>query len=86
MGIPYRGLGLITLVGTTHDTSLLYAATLGRPVKHPRPSLMHGGSTAYHEAGKTCHIALAVIRRLTTAQSGHEGTASQVPPPPLGPA
>ena len=23
MGIPYRGLGLITLVGTTHDTSLL---------------------------------------------------------------
>ena len=22
MGIPYRGLGLITLVGKTHDTSL----------------------------------------------------------------
>ena len=28
MGIPYRGLGLITLVGTTHDTSLLYAGTV----------------------------------------------------------
>ena len=23
MGIPYKGLGLITLVETTHDTSLL---------------------------------------------------------------
>ena len=64
MGIPYRGLGLITLVGTTHDTSLLYAATRGRRVKHPRPTLMHGGSTAHHQAGTTCHIALAVIRRL----------------------
>ena len=64
MGIPYRGLGLITLVGTTHDTSLLYAATRGRRVKHPCPTLMHGGSTAHHQAGTTCHIALAVIRRL----------------------
>ena len=64
MGIPYRGLGLITLVGTTHDTSLLYAATRGRRVKHPCPTLMHGGSTAHHQAGRTCHIALAVIRRL----------------------
>ena len=64
MGIPYRGLGLITLVRTTHDTSLLYAATRGRRVKHPCPTLMHGGSTAYHQAGPTCHIALAVIRRL----------------------
>ena len=64
MGIPYRGLGLITLVGTTHDTSLLYAATRGRRVKHPYPTRMHGGSTAYHHAGTTCHIALAVIRRL----------------------
>ena len=62
--IPYRGLGLITLVGTTHDTSLLYAATRGRRVKHPCPTLMHGGSTAHHQAGTTCHIALAVIRRL----------------------
>ena len=83
MGIPYRGLGLITLVGTTHDTSLLYAATRGRRVKHPCPTLMHGGSTAHHQAGTTCHIALAVIRRLPTAQSGHEGTASQALPPPL---
>ena len=64
MGIPYRGLGLITLVGTTHDTSLLYAATRGRRVKHPCPTLMHGGSTAHHQAGMTCHIALAVIRCL----------------------
>ena len=61
MGIPYRGLGLLTLVGTTHDTSLLYAATRGRRVKHPCPTLMHGGSTAHHQAGTTCHIALAVI-------------------------
>ena len=30
MGIPYRGLDLITLVGTSHDTSLLYAATRGQ--------------------------------------------------------
>ena len=64
MGIPYTGLGLITLVGTTHDTSLLYAATRGRRAKHPCPTLMHGGSTAHHQAGTTCHIALAVIRRL----------------------
>ena len=64
MGIPYRGLGLITLVGTTHDTSLLYAVTRGRRVKHPCPTLMHRGSTAHHQAGTTCHIALAVIRRL----------------------
>ena len=64
MGIPYRGLGLITLIGTTHDTSLLYAATRGRRVKHPCPTLMHGGNTAHHQAGTTCHIALAVIRRL----------------------
>ena len=64
MGIPYRGLGLITLVGTTHDTSLLYAATRGRRVKRPCLTPMHGGSTAHHQAGTTCHIALAVIRRL----------------------
>ena len=64
MGIPYRGLGLITLVGTTDDTSLLYAATRGRRVKHPCPTLMYGGSTAHHQAGTTCRIALAVIRRL----------------------
>ena len=64
MGIPYRGLGLITLVGTTHDTSLLYVATRGRRVKHPYPTFMHGGSTAHHQAGTTCHTALAVIRRL----------------------
>ena len=64
MGIPYRGLGLITLAGTTHDTSLLYVATRGRRVKLPSPTLMHGGSTAHHQAGTTCHIALAVIRRL----------------------
>ena len=64
MGIPYRGLGLITLVGTTHDTSLLYLATRGRRVKHPSPTLMHGGSTAHHQAGTTCHIALAVMRRV----------------------
>ena len=62
MGIPYKGLGLITLVGTTHDTSLLYAAARGKRVKHPCPT--HGGSTAHHQAGTTCHIALAVIRRL----------------------
>ena len=30
MAIPYRSLGLITLVGTTRATSLLYAATRGR--------------------------------------------------------
>ena len=64
MGIPYRGLGLSTLVGTTRDTSLLYAATRGRRVKHPCPTLMHGGRTAHHQTGTTCHIALAVIRRL----------------------
>ena len=64
MGIPYRGLGLITLVRTTHDTSLLYMATQVRRVKHPLRTLMHGGSTAYYQAGTTCHIALAVIRRL----------------------
>ena len=64
MGIPYRGLCLITLVGTTHDTSLLYAATRGRRLKHPCLTLMHGGCTAHHQAGTTCHIALAVIRRL----------------------
>ena len=64
MVIPYRGLGLITLVGTSHDTSLLYVATRGRRVKHPSPTLMHGGSTAHHQAGTTFHIALAVIRRL----------------------
>ena len=64
MGIPYRGWGLISLVGTTHDTSLLYAATRGRRAKHPCLTLMHGGSTAHHHAGTTCHIALAVIHRL----------------------
>ena len=64
MGIPYRGLGPITLVETTNDTSLLYAATLGRRVKHPCLTLMHGGSTAHHQAGTTCHMALAVIRSL----------------------
>ena len=64
MGIPYRGLGFITLVGTPHDTSLLYAAPRGRRVKHPSPNLMHGGSTAHHQAGTTCHIALVIIRRL----------------------
>ena len=64
MGIPYRGFGLIILVGTTHDTSPLYVATRGRRVKHPCPTLMHGGCTAHHQAGTTCHIALAVIRRL----------------------
>ena len=36
----------------------------GRRVKHPCPTLMHGGSTAHHQAGRTCHIALAVILRL----------------------
>ena len=86
MGIPYRGLGLITLVGTTHDTSLLYAATRGRRVKHPCPTLMHGGSTAHHQAGTTCHIALAGTPPASTAQSGREGTASQAQPPPLRPA
>ena len=64
MGIPYRVLGLITLIGTTKDTSLLYVATRGRRVKHPSPTLVHGGSTAHYHAGTTCHIALAVIRRL----------------------
>ena len=64
MGIPYRGLGLNTLVGTTHDTSLLYMATRGTRVKHPSPTLVHGGSTAHHQAGTTCHTALAVIRRM----------------------
>ena len=64
MGIPHRGLGLIILFGMTYDTSLLYAATRGRLSKPPRPTLMHGGSTAHHQASTTCHIALAVIRRL----------------------
>ena len=64
IGIPCRGLGLITLVGTTHDTSLLYVGTRGRRVKHPCPTLKQGESTAHHQAGRTCHIALAVIRRL----------------------
>ena len=63
MGIP-RGSGLITLVGTTHGTSQIYAATQDRRVKHLIPTLMHRGSTAHHQAGTTCHIALAVIRRL----------------------
>ena len=61
MGIPYRGVGLITLVGTALDTSLLYVPTRGRRVRHPCPTLMHGGSTAHHQAGTTCHIALAVM-------------------------
>ena len=39
MGIPYRGLGLITLVGMTHDTSLLYAATRGEAGSDPRGHL-----------------------------------------------
>ena len=69
MGIPYRGLGLITLVGTTHDTSLLYAACQGERVKHPCPTLMHGGSTAHHQAGTTRRITLAVIRRLPVPQN-----------------
>ena len=88
MGIPYRGLGLITLIGTAYDTSLLYVATQGRRVKHPCPTLMHGGSTAHHQPGTTCHNALAGIRRLPVphTQSGHEGTASQALPPPLRPA
>ena len=64
MGIPYRGFGLITLVRTTHDTSLLYMATRGRRLKHPSPTLMHGGSTAHYQAGTPCHVALAVISRL----------------------
>ena len=64
MGIPYRGLRLITLVGTTHNTSLLYVATRGRRAKSPSPILVHGGSTAHHQAGTTCHTALAAIRRL----------------------
>ena len=38
--------------------------TRGRRVKHPCPTLMHGGGTAHHQAGTTCHIALAVILRL----------------------
>ena len=64
MGIPYRGLGLITLFGTTHDTSLLYVATRGRRMKHPSLTLVHGGNTIHHQAGTTCHTALAVIRPL----------------------
>ena len=64
MGIPHRGLGIIFLVGTTHDTSLLYVATRGRRVNHPSPTLMYVGSTAHHQAGMTCHTALAVIRHL----------------------
>ena len=63
MVIPYRALGLITLVRTAHDTSVLYVATRGRRVKHPFPTLVHGGSTAHYQAGTTCHTALAVIRR-----------------------
>ena len=74
MGIPYRGLGLICLVGTTHDTSLLYVATWRRRVKHPYPTLMHGGSTAHHHAGTTCHIALAVIRCLPSPHTQAMGT------------
>ena len=64
MGLPYRGVGLITLVRTTHDTSLSYVATPGRRVKHPSQTLKHGGSTAHHQAGTPCHIAMAVISRL----------------------
>ena len=64
MGIPYRDLGLITLVGTTHDSSLLYVATRDRRVKHPSSTLMHGGSTAHYQASTTCHIALAIVRPL----------------------
>ena len=64
MGIPYRGSGLITLVWTTHDTSLMYVATRGRQVKHPSPTLVHGGSTSHYQAGTTCQTVLAVIRRL----------------------
>ena len=30
MGIPYKGLGLITVVGATHDASILRMATLAR--------------------------------------------------------
>ena len=33
-------------------------------LKHPCLTLMHGGSTAHQQAGTTCHITLAVIRRL----------------------
>ena len=69
MGIPYRGLGLIPLVGTTHDTSVLYAATRGRRLRHLSPTLVHGGSTAHRQAGTTCHTALAVIRRLPSART-----------------
>ena len=69
MGISYRGLGLITLVGTTHDTLLLYVATRGRRLKHPCPTLMYGGSRAHHQAGTTCHIALAVIPHLPSPHS-----------------
>ena len=82
-GIPYRGLGLIPLVGTTHDTSLLYVATQGKRVKNPSLTLMYGGSTAHHEAGTTCHTALAVIRPLP---SPHTHAMRTLPPPPLRPA
>ena len=69
MGIPYWGLGLITLVGTTHDTSLWYVTARGRRLRYPCRTLMHGGSTAHNQAGMTCHIALAAIRRLPLPQT-----------------
>ena len=68
-GIAYRELGVITLVGMTDGTSLLYVATQSRRVRHPFSTLIHGGNTAHYQAGTTCHIALAVIRRLPSPQT-----------------
>ena len=86
--IPYRGFGLIILVGTIHDTSLLYVSTRGRRVNHPCPTLMQGGSTAHYHASTTCHIALAVTRRLPSPHTQAMRTllACQVLTPPLLPA
>ena len=63
--IPYRGLGLITLAGTTHDTSLSYTATCGQAgvaILH-QSNRVCGGSAVHYQAGTTCHVAMAVISR-----------------------
>ena len=71
---PYRGLGLITLVGTTYDTSLLYAATPGSAgVAILRPlTRACGAGSVHYQSGTTSHVAMAVISRppLPHAQAG----------------
>ena len=87
MGIPYRGLGLITLVGTTHGNLTVVRGDPGQegeaPLSDPHARGQYGSPSGRHDLS---HRVGRHTPSVITAHSGHEGTASQVPPPPLCPA